>query len=137
MRLMNGPIGTPDGHAEAGRFTALLMTLIVAFLSGCVEDSVCASLPRRIEVTVTADGLAPADPATCRGKDVSLVVTAEVDGVIHLHGYDAEVPATEIAAGEVTELEFTASRSGQFPIELHTDEDAAGASIGIFTVHEP
>jgi hypothetical protein len=116
---------------------ALLVTLIVALLSGCVEDSGCASLPTRIEVTVSADGLTPTDPATCRGEDVTLVVTAEVDGVLHIHGYDAEVPATEIAAGEVTELEFTASRSGQFPIELHTDENATGASIGIFTVHEP
>jgi len=118
-------------------FAALLTTLLVIVLTGCIEDSECASLPTRIEVTVAADGLTPTDPATCRGEEVTLVVTAEVDGVLHIHGYDAEVPATEIAAGEVTELDFTASRSGQFPVELHTDEDAAGASIGIFTVHEP
>ena len=116
---------------------ALLVTVIVAIAAGCVEDSTCASLARRIEVTVSADGLAPADPATCRGEEVSLVVTAEVDGVLHIHGYDAEVPATEVTAGEVTELEFTASRSGQFPIELHTDQNATGVGIGIFTVHEP
>jgi hypothetical protein len=121
----------------ARTFAALLATLLVTVLAGCIEDSACASLPTRIELAVAADGLTPADPATCRGEDVTLVVTAEVDGILHIHGYDAEVPATEIAAGEVTELEFTASRSGQFPIELHTDENAAGASVGIFTVHEP
>lgn len=116
---------------------ALMALLLVIVMAGCIEDTGCASLPTRIEVTVSPDGLTPIDPAICRREDVTLVVTAEVDGVLHIHGYDAELPATEIAAGEVTELEFTATRSGQFPIQLHTDEDAAGASIGILTVHEP
>ena len=59
----------------------------------------------------------------CRDREVTLVVTSEVDGILHIHGYDVEVPATEVTAGEVTELAFTARRSGQFPIELHTDEN--------------
>jgi len=66
-----------------------------------------------------------------------LVITPQVDGVLHVHGYDAELPATTVVAGEVIELTFTAGRSGQFPIELHTDEDTQGVSVGILTVHEP
>jgi hypothetical protein len=116
---------------------ALMALLLVTVLAGCIENAECASLPTRIEVTVSEDGLTPADPATCRGEDVTVVVTAEVDGVLHIHGYDAEAPATEIAAGEVTELDFTATRNGQFPIELHSDENPTGVSIGILTVHEP
>ena len=107
-------------------------------MGACIGgDADCAALPTRIELTLSADELTPADPAVCRDRQVTLVVTSEVDGVIHVHGYDDEVPATEVAAGEVTELAFTARRSGQFPIELHTDENTEGVGLGIFTVREP
>lgn len=116
---------------------AIALALIAA-LAGCIGgDADCAALPTRIELTLTAEGLTPANPAVCRDRDVTLVVTSEVDGVFHIHGYDEQVPATTVTAGEVTELEFTASRSGQFPIELHTDEHTEGVNRGIFTVHEP
>jgi hypothetical protein len=68
---------------------------------------------------------------------VTLVVTPDVDGVFHVHGYDEQLPATAVTAGSVAELDFKASRSGQFPIELHTDATTAGVSVGILTVHEP
>ena len=112
--------------------------LLAVALAGCLEgDPDCAALPTRIELTLTADRLTPTNPAVCRGKEVTLVVTSEVDGVFHIHGYDDEVPATTVTAGEVTELVFPASRSGQFPIELHTDENTVGVALGVFTVHEP
>ena len=112
--------------------------LLAVALAGCIGgDPDCAALPTRIELTLTADRLTPSSPAVCRDREVTLVVTSEVDGFIHLHGYDDEVPATAVTAGEVTELVFTASRSGQFPIELHTDENTVGVALGVFTVHEP
>jgi hypothetical protein len=46
------------------------------------------------------------------------------------------VPATAVVAGETLELSFSATRSGQFPIELHLGDDPRGADIGILTVHE-
>ena len=107
-------------------------------LAGCAGgESGCADLPDRVEITVTPEALVPAQPAVCGGHEVTLVLTAEVDGVLHIHGYDEEAPATPIVAGEVKELTFTASRSGQFPVELHSDEDPQGVDVGIFTVHEP
>ena len=112
--------------------------LLAVALAGCLDgDPDCAALPTRIELTLTADRLTPTNPAVCRDREVTLVVTSEVDGVLHIHGYDDQVPATTVTAGEVTELVFTAARSGQFPIELHTDENTQGAGLGIFTVHEP
>ena len=118
--------------------SALAGLLSVVGLAGCIgTDADCAALPTRIELALSADGLTPADPTVCRDQEVTLVVTSEVDGVLHIHGYDDEVPATTVAAGEVTELDFTAIRSGQFPIELHPDEDPQGVSLGIFTVDEP
>jgi hypothetical protein len=110
----------------------------VTALAGCISpDSDCTQLPTRIELTLTADALTPANPTVCRDSDVTLVVTPEVSGVLHIHGYDAEAPATPVVAGEVTEIAFTAVRSGQFPIELHPDENPQGISLGIFTVDEP
>ena len=107
-------------------------------LAGCIGGPpACEALPVEIELTLTADTLAPSDPAVCRGSDVRLRVTPEVDGVLHIHGYDAEVPATPVTQGEVLELAFTAERSGQFPIELHTDANTQGVNVGLFTVHEP
>jgi len=106
--------------------------------AGCIGGSpTCDALPTAIDLTLTADSLTPQDPAVCRDRDVTLAVTSNVDGVFHIHGYDEEVPATTVTAGEPVELTFTASRSGQFPIELHTDENTQGVNVGIFTVHEP
>ncbi|HYI67517.1 MAG TPA: hypothetical protein VEW95_11375 [Candidatus Limnocylindrales bacterium] len=120
------------------RFSLAAGLLLAVILAGCSgDDPDCAALPTSIELSLTADRLTPANPAVCRDRDVTLVVTSEVDGVLHIHGYDDQVPATTVAAGEVTELVFTAARSGQFPIELHTDDNSQGVALGIFTVHEP
>ena len=96
----------------------------------------CDEPAKTIELTVNATTLEPNDPAACRDQEVTLRVGSEVDGVIHIHGLDALVPATTIAAGEEVVLDFTAERSGQFPIELHPADDPQGVSVGIFTVHE-
>ena len=110
----------------------------IALLGGCIGSTAdCAALPSALEVTLTASSLTPPNPELCRGTDVTIAVHAEVDGILHIHGYDAEVPATPVAAGQDVELQFTASRSGQFPIELHTDENTQGVDVGILTVHEP
>lgn len=113
-----------------------LAAVIAASLAGCLGGGSC-DLPTRVEVTLSSNALEPADPAVCRDQTVTLVVTSQVDGVIHIHGYDEQVPATTVNAGEITQLEFPSSRSGQFPIELHTGEESAGRAVGIFTVHEP
>jgi hypothetical protein len=116
----------------------LLVALAVAG-SGCVAENRpadCDEPDKTIELTVTATALEPNDPAACRDQVVTLLVSSEVDGVIHIHGLDAVMPATTIAAGEELVLEFTAERSGQFPIELHPADDPQGVSVGIFTVHE-
>ncbi len=120
----------------SARIVALVVAIVL--LSGCItQTSGCDELPTTVDVALSEEELTPPDPTVCRDRDVTLVVTSEVDGILHIHGYDAEVPATPVAAGERTELAFTASRSGQFPIELHLEGVAEGVSVGIFTVNEP
>lgn len=116
----------------------LAAAVLMLLAAGCIGGSPsCAALPTEIELALTVETLTPSDPAVCRDRDVTLTVSSEVDGVLHIHGYDDQVPATTVTAGEAAELTFTASRSGQFSIELHTDENTQGVSLGIFTVHEP
>ena len=112
--------------------------LLALLLAACIgPNPSCAALPGEIALTLTADSLTPASPQVCRGADVTLTVNSEVDGVFHIHGYDDLAPATPVTAGNVVELAFTASRSGQFPIELHPAGDPAGVNVGLLTVHEP
>ena len=121
------------------RALAPILLVLAAALAGCVSENRpedCDAAGRTIDLTVGAGVLEPDDPAACRGQLVTLVVDSEVDGVFHIHGLDAVVPATTIAAGEEITLEFEAASSGQFPIELHAADDPQGVTIGILTVHE-
>lgn len=118
----------------------LLVTLALT-LGGCVTDVrpdpvACAEPSVEIRLSLTAEALSPSDPAACRDQEVSLRVTSQVEGFLHIHGYDDEVPATPVAAGE-TVMRFTAGRSGQFPIEFHPADEPEGIELGVFTVHEP
>jgi hypothetical protein len=118
--------------------SAIVFALLVA---GCVDQAGlppdCDEPEASREVALSATELTPDAIEVCRGQDVILNVDAGVDGVFHIHGYDEQVAATSVDAGEVLTLEFEAERSGQFPIELHPAEDPTGVTVGIFTVHEP
>lgn len=121
-----------------GSAPATVVVACAALLAGCIgRQPACATLPAEIEMTLTAETLTPSDPTACRGTEVTLTIRSEVDGVFHIHGYDAEVPAAAVSSGEVLELTFSAQRSGQFPIELHPEDNPQGVNVGIFTVHEP
>jgi len=124
------------------RRIAALLTLLSVGVVACVEDTspddeLCAAPSIQLELVLEADALTPADPSVCRGQTVRLTVMSQVDGVFHVHGYDEELPAAAVRAGEEVVLDFVAERSGQFPIELHADDDPRGVAVGILTVHEP
>lgn len=125
--------------SRAGLWLALATLALLA--AACVEDNrpdeeTCARQSVTLELRLAADTMQPDDPAVCRGQDVTLQIEVEQDGVLHVHGYDDAVPATAVTAGDSTTLRFTADRSGQFPVELHTTEEPQGVTVGIFTVHE-
>jgi len=120
----------------------LLLSAIALVLAACVadtrpDDAACSAPTIELELTVRADDMVPANPSVCRDQEVTLVISAQVDGVIHVHGYDAELPATELSNGDELSLIFEASRSGQYPIELHRLGSPQGINVGILTVHEP
>jgi hypothetical protein len=134
------PVPVPAHRRPAPLPLIALAAALGLALVACVTDtrpSTCGEPSVRLDLTLEADALMPSAPAVCRDQEVTLVVDVRVDGILHIHGYDDQVGATEVRSGEPTELSFTAVRSGQFSIELHTDADPQGRSLGILTVHEP
>ncbi|MBW3612589.1 MAG: hypothetical protein KY392_01865 [Chloroflexi bacterium] len=120
----------------------VVLLALVAGIAACVPTGgpnaeACAAPSVTLEMAPSPDGLAPGAPSVCRDQEVTLVVDSAVDGVLHIHGYDSEVPAFEVSADDVTEITFVAGRSGQFPIEFHSADDPTGVEVGVFTVHEP
>jgi hypothetical protein len=115
--------------------------LLAALVSGCVGDAglpeTCHDASVSFTATLRDNRLEPASFDACRGQAVNMAIAVEQDGVLHLHGYDDEVDATEVRAGQDAVFEFDAVRSGQFPIELHTRDGPAGVTVGALTVHEP
>ncbi len=117
--------------------TVALAALILA-AAACVPQSDlpsdCESGQVERSATLTDAGLDPDTIAVCTGQEVTLTITVERAGELHLHGYDDQVPEQEVAVGDVAELSFTASHAGQFPLELHAGGDEV--EIAILTVHE-
>lgn len=121
------------------RRAALALLVGAALVTGCVTQdrpATCDADEAMIEVTLTATGMEPNDPAACRGQDVFITIHPEVDGVLHVHGLDAVVPATTVTDGADFTLVFKADRSGQFPIELHLPDSSQGVNVGILTLYE-
>jgi hypothetical protein len=125
-----------------GRAPLLAASVILAaVLTACVGDaglpSTCHDPSVSFEATLRDEHLEPASFNACRGQQVTITFAIERDGVLHLHGYDDQVPATEVRAGQETVFKFDAVRSGQFPIALHTTDGPAELDLGALTVHEP
>src|SRR5688572_3773108 len=103
-----------------------LVVVVLCLLAGCTDGTAsCASPSVTVEATVTDDGMDPSAIAVCRGQEVTLEVHSQTAAVLHLHGFDDQVPARSLTPGETIALEFTADAAGQFIIELH---DRSGAS---------
>lgn len=113
----------------------VVLVLAAAFIVLRPGSSACPTPAITLELTVDATGLTPPSPAVCRGQAVTLNLHAEVEGVLHVHGLDDVLPATQIAVGEDRTFEFTPTNAGQFPVELHTD--AGDTSLGTLTINVP
>lgn len=94
---------------------ALLPLALVVALAGCTPEADVA--PTNIHLHVTAQ--APTEPVREEvplGSMTTLVVDSDVDGLLHVHGYDEELTLT---AGGTAELSFKASMAGVVEIETH------------------
>jgi FtsP/CotA-like multicopper oxidase with cupredoxin domain len=62
------------------------------------------------------------------GNKVMLYIQSDIVDEAHLHGYDI---STELPSQSTSKLEFTANKSGRFPIELEKN----GTEIGIIEIY--
>lgn len=96
-----------------------------------VETPAASALPKqpaeRAFGLVVTDGKLASGPAALRvrqGERVRLTIESNANDELHLHGYDLKL---RIKAGEPATLEFAASRSGRFELELHRRHAGLGA----------
>jgi hypothetical protein len=123
----------------AARLCGLL--LIAASSIGCVQQAGlpddCGSSSVQRDASLSGDRLDPESIDVCKGQQVTIEIATERAGEIHLHGYDAEAPEVAVEAGDTATFKFSASRAGQFVIELHTGDEGPEIEVGLLTVHEP
>jgi len=76
---------------------------------------------------VVKDGKLASGPESMKvreGDQVTLRIHSNANDELHVHGYDLKL---RIKAGEPATLQFAATRSGRFELELHRKHAAAGA----------
>lgn len=83
---------------------------------------------RTITATVTgAQSMTPSSLTANLNDTVTISMTSDTDGEVHLHGYDI---AFDCKAGQVTSHTFRADKSGRFPIEW----ESTGTHLGDLVV---
>lgn len=93
----------------------LLFAIVLSPLLGCSGGDDVE--PETIQLAITST--APADPVeekVALGSLVTVVVSSEIDGLLHVHGFEEKV---DLVAGETTRTTFKASMSGVFEVETH------------------
>ena len=77
-----------------------------------------------ITVTVThGNSMTPSEWDAHQNDVVTVNITSDMDGEVHLHGYD--IPFDN-KAGVVTTKKFTADKTGDFPIEWESTSTPLG-----------
>jgi uncharacterized protein YxeA len=78
-------------------------------------------------VTVSGAKSMSPDTLTARHNDtITISVTSDTDGEVHLHGYD--IPF-ETKAGQTVSKTFTADKTGRFPIEWESTSTPLGVLV--------
>ena len=126
--------------ARPGRHRAVLFSIALVLGAACVpatdvpDDCGAGAVTRA--ATLADERLEPATLEVCRGQSVTLELSVERDAILHLHGYEAELPAQRVRAGHDVALSFRAARAGQFDIAIHATDGPAEAVVGTLVVHE-
>jgi hypothetical protein len=100
---------------------------VLVLLGGCAgkapspsgaPGTAAGATGQRIEVAIARGKISGTSGRVpvARGTPVTLVVISDVADEVHLHGYDIE---QELAPGKPATLQFTATLTGVFEVELH------------------
>lgn len=82
--------------------------------------------PQNVTINVTVTGgasMKPSDLSAHHNDTVTINITSDMDGEVHLHGYDL---AFDTKAGQVVSQTFKAVNTGDFPIEWESTSTDLG-----------
>ena len=99
-----------------------------------VPATATAPVTRASALATVAAGRLAGPPIALRlteGQPAHLEVTADTAGELHLHGYDL---ARHVAKGETASLDFSATRTGRFPLEWHGPQ-GRHVELGVIEVY--
>jgi hypothetical protein len=127
---------------RSARLLLVIATAVaIVGLSACVsqqqtDPSACAQAAVTLTATLPATGkLQPENLNVCEDQQVTLTVTAERNGAVHLHGYDDQNAEVEVTPGKDSTLAFTANHVGQFVLEFHPADGSDESQVGLLTVN--
>ena len=108
------------------RITVVIGVLVVFVIvvGALIYSNRIAGKPVTIDVTVTGGKtMNPPDLSAHQNDTVTINVTSDTDGEVHLHGYDIIVNAK---AGKTVSQTFKADKTGGFPIEWESTSTELG-----------
>lgn len=100
----------------AAAVSALAITAVL--LAACVGSSEPETLTFDLEIKENEWNLAADGIQVNQGDTINLNIESDVDGNIHVHGYDLTVEVTADTPGA---LEFLANATGRFSITYHVE----------------
>jgi hypothetical protein len=115
---------SPGGDDEDGSKQATETTATTATDGATTaKDSVTPSKPAAERIQLRGGELVggPKTIEVTKGERVRIVVSADAEDDIHLHGYDIE---RKVQPGKPARFNLVASIEGQFEMESHVAEDA-------------
>jgi len=120
---------SPPAH----RLQAAALRFLVAITAFCLPalPGPAQAEDRSFAVAIADGGVAESD-ATLRvdeGDAVLLTLTSDKDLQLHLHGYNLELA---LIAHQPGQLQFTASHSGRFPLEVHGPLENQAHSVVLY-----
>jgi hypothetical protein len=109
------------------RFAIVAGVLVIFFAVGAYllfGHKSPAGQPVTINLTVThANSMQPVEPSVNQNDTVTINITSDTDGEVHLHGYN--IPFDTLA-GQVVSHTFKAVNTGKFEIEWESTSTHLG-----------
>lgn len=104
----------------------IAVVVIVIAVGGVLIFANQATGGKDVTINVTVTGGSKMSPSTLsahHNDNVTINVTSDTDGEVHLHGYDIHF---ETKAGQVVSHTFNATNTGDFPIEWEVTSTSLG-----------
>ena len=110
-----------------------ILSIVILFnliMAGCSNsENHFDNIDSKIEVSVekVGDKLQPKDIKVKHKQDVTINIKSDVDGTLHVHGYNLE---KDLKSGEKAEISLVADATGRFPIGFHVSDSKSQNNHG-------